>query len=53
VKEHKSFVRLKACLASTTNSIDNMDIVVSASGKHAGDIARAVLGTILFPEPRP
>jgi hypothetical protein len=50
VTEDKGVVRLQASLASTTNSIDNLDISIVASGKGASKIARCVLGTIGFPD---
>jgi hypothetical protein len=52
VIEKKDYCRLAASLASSTNSVDNLDINVIARGKDASKIARTILGTMLFPEQR-
>jgi hypothetical protein len=49
VTEKRESVCLSASLASTTSTIDNLDISVVATGKKASEIARAILGTIVFP----
>ena len=42
---------LTASLASTTNSIDDVEIVITASGRDAIQTVRTILGTVHFPEP--
>jgi hypothetical protein len=51
VTEKSRYCRLYASLSSTTNSIDNLDIKVIATGKNASKTARTILGTMLFPAP--
>lgn len=51
VYEEGKTVRMIAWLASTTNSIDDLEISIVASGHDANRIARTILGTMRFPEP--
>lgn len=41
---------ITASLASTTNSVDYMDISIVARGKDASTVARTILGMMRFPE---
>jgi len=51
VTETKNYCHLDVSVASTTNTIDNLDIVVAVRGKNASETARTILGTMLFPMP--
>ena len=51
VVEEEGTSHVTASLASTTNSIDDMEISITASGRDAIQTARTILGTMRFPEP--
>jgi hypothetical protein len=51
VTEDTDYIRLEASVASTTATSDNLDIIITASGKKASETARTILGTMLLPGP--